>query len=245
METKRARRWPQVLGAVLLASALPAAAADGDVHYADIDTFTGDVTSLTGTLNGNAFTLTILNGTAPDPVTNFAARASSSRFDDGAGAFSDGSVYTPALSGTDLLGMVMFSGTTDPAGMATLRLSFTDPVTDLHLHVGGLDRAGLDFAATGTATLLSGTADLTLAGTTLYDVDPGTTNERGSVKISGTASVFDIGLYEVANLDDGFQIQVSVTESTDSVPLFGPFGLAALAAGLAGAGGSALRRREP
>ena len=34
------------------------------------------------------------------------ARASSSRFDDGAGAFSDGSVYTPALSGTDLLGMV-------------------------------------------------------------------------------------------------------------------------------------------
>jgi hypothetical protein len=240
------RRW-MMRGVTLWVIGPVAAAASGDVVYADFDTFGGDVTTLTGTLDGNPFTLEILNSVSPP--TNFVARGGSSRFDDASTAFADGAIFDPPKSGTDLLGMVMFSAGTDPLGSAVARITFDAPVQDLHVHITGLDRAGLDFEQTVSAvSRRGGTAEFTVSGTKVYDVDPATTGERGSVLVPGTFDVFEIELYEVVNLDDGFQLQFSTPGAPPApvpVPLLGPLGLAALALGLAGAGVAAHREPEP
>ncbi len=181
------------------------------VFFAEFDSFSGDVTSVTGNLNGNGFTYSIANQPGQ---TDFKIRNSSSIFDNSSSTFNN-SFFTPPANNTDQLGMVMFSGTTQTGVPATLTITFANAVTGLGFHIKNMDRTDIDFSPTTTdVTRLSGSSDFGVSNGRLFDIVPTTDSDvQGSVQVNGTFSTYTIHLREVLNASDGYFIQFSLDDT--------------------------------
>jgi len=201
-----------VLAAVALCG-LTMPTAEGAIIPAEFDAFAGNATAGTGSLGGNDFTWTITG-------VGYRALGAISTFDNTESFLSP--IFAPELLLVDWLAIEA------PAGSAsgTLTIAFDAAVTDLVFYNDRIDRSDFDFSpTTNDVTRLSGNADHALDGARVYDTDPSTVgladSARGSVRVNGSFSQFDINLSKIDPGGDIYQLQFAQTPEPGSVLLLG------------------------
>ena len=204
----------------------------------ELNAFTGNVNSLSGTVNGVNYTLSLV----PAPGATFNAGASypapydvnNSVFDNTATFFSS-SNYTPATPLSD--GITTLAVASQGANVGTATFTFSAPVTNPVLHLNNIDGASWDASATSGITSanivkLSGNSHLTVNGTTIesdqpsvYDLTSESTfanqieSGYGSIKLIGTFTTisFNVKYLGITGGNDGtiWRITTDVVCDTD------------------------------
>ena len=216
-----------VLMVVIAAGVGFAEAAEAAV-FAEFDPFSGNQSTITGSLGGNNFSASI----SGQPTSIFAATSVVS--DNTSSTFSDPALYDPSGNNLDRLGLTYFN--MNPGASSTLTFTFDDPVLNPVFHFKELDASGWDFGGTSGFTgitrrsgndqfgVRNSNGQFGVSGRVVQDmngsfVDGG--GADGSVQLNGSFTTVTIDWFDALPSDDrgdGFSLQISTEKSTTSTP---------------------------
>lgn len=144
-------------------------------------------------------------GAAATQVLNLSAAAS----------FQNNAAYTPDVP-VGTLGV--FQQVVPGSGTNCFKIHFNQPVTDVTLHIAGLDPVGPAFTlektlspgATGITKLSGAAGDLTVTGDTFKATNPnGTQGANGSMQINGTYTDLVFSMTRPTNQGDSYWMFLS------------------------------------
>lgn len=190
-----------------------------DAGLMELTPFTGDVSSVMGTLDGIGLTMSFNVPTS----SGYRFREAGSVFDNTHNGFNSSS-FTPASANTDVLSVIRLVG----ASTATLTVSFDAPIIDPVLHISSMDRTRYDLSPTTTdLTLLSQSNGLQLSAAGILTDDDNADGE-GSIRFNGTFTTLTMNLDQFVAASDGMGLQFSGTAAAVPEPTsFAMLGFAA------------------